>query len=704
MTFAIGENVGPYRITDRLGQGGMATVYQAYHAKLDRFVAIKVLHPAFKEDPNFLTRFQREAQIVARLEHPNIVPIYDYSDQDGQPYLVMKFIEGQTLKARLAEKPLPLEEVVRIMGSVGQALTYAHGVGILHRDIKPSNILLEKGVEPYLADFGLARIAGAGESTLSQDMMLGTPQYISPEQAQGMRDLDAGTDIYSLGVVLYELMAGRVPFNADTPYAIVHDHIFAPLPLPSAINPQIPVSVEQVLLKALAKERGDRYVSAVEMIAAFKQAVTDTHLIETGFTAGHYRASSAVRSADSVNTPTPSLGTPPTLAPTPTPTFAQSATPSPMLGVPGPLPSSIAAQSHITSVTELRRRQQLRRRRANLWITGGFAGLVITILAGLIIAVSAFTDPSIHQNLFGPRPSELSPLQSRPAPTGNDGNTPGTKVAVGATHVPATAFGTGTAPASMTPSTTIATPTDTPSETPPTVTIPLVSEEAAQALVNQDSANPVNWFALALAETKNHKLVQTQKDFATAFKLAGDNEPVLLAAARVFIQAKEPGLGLYLGVKILSLPDAPPADRDTVMRELYLIARQANATQGAAFQKAATDFANSPDSFAFAAIAAVSNDHLGQAEANLNQIAKFALGWPEVLLARAFVDTAQGQFDNARTELLTAARLPSSPRWLSDEANSLLVALAATMTATASAPTPTATPTPLPLGTDSLNS
>ncbi|MHB8629652.1 MAG: protein kinase domain-containing protein [Aggregatilineales bacterium] len=703
MTFAIGENVGPYRITDRLGQGGMATVYRAYHARLDRYVAIKVLHPAFKEDPNFLTRFQREAQIVARLEHPNIVPIYDYNDQDGQPYLVMKFIEGQTLKARVAEKPMPLEEVVRIMGSVGQALTYAHSVGILHRDIKPSNILLEKGLEPYLADFGLARIAGAGESTLSQDMMLGTPQYISPEQAQGMRDLDAGTDIYSLGVVLYELMAGRVPFNADTPYAIVHDHIFAPLPLPSAINPQIPPEVEQVLLKALSKERSDRYASAVEMIAAFKQAVTETHLIETGFTVGHYRASNSVRLPGSANTLTPPLGSPPTLAPTPAPTFAQPATPSPMLGVPGPLPSSIAAQAQITSVTELRRRQQLRRRRANLWITGGFAGLVITILAGLIIAVSAFTDPSIHPILSAPRPSELSSV--RPAPTATllatdgIGNTPGTKVAVGATHVPTTA--------SITPSTTTATPTDTPSEapseTPPPVTIPLVSEETAQALVNQDSTNPINWFALALAETKNHKPVQTQKDFATAFKLAGDNEPVLLAAAHVFIQAKETNFGVYLGSKVLSLPDAPPADRSMVMRELYFIARQANAVQGVAFQKAATDFANSPDSFAFAAIAAVSNDHLGQAVADLNQIAKSALGWPDVLLARAFVDTAQGQFDNARTELLTAARLPSSPRWLSDEANSLLAALAATMTATASMPTPAATPTSLSLGTESLN-
>src|SRR5215831_13743398 len=280
MPFAVGENVGPYRITARLGQGGMATVYRAYHANLDRYVAIKVLHPALKEDNQFLARFQREAQIVAKLEHPNIVPTYDYSEHNGEPYLVMKFIEGETLKSRLESQPLSLDETLRVMSAVAQALTYAHEQGILHRDIKPSNVLLERGVTPYLADFGLARMATAGESTLSQDMMLGTPQYISPEQAQGIKDLDASTDIYSLGVVLYELVVGRVPFNADTPYAIVHDHIFSPLPMPSKVNPQVPQTVEKVLLKTLAKNREDRYPSAVSMVDAFRTAVQRADLKE----------------------------------------------------------------------------------------------------------------------------------------------------------------------------------------------------------------------------------------------------------------------------------------------------------------------------------------------------------------------------------------------------------------------------------------
>ncbi|MFN8596077.1 MAG: protein kinase [Anaerolineae bacterium] len=275
MTFVVGQQVGPYRIVEQLGSGGMATVYKAYHAALDRFVAIKVLHPAFKQDPNFLSRFQREARIVAKLEHPHIVPVYDFSEADGQPYLVMRFIEGETLKARLSRSDLPRDESVRIVRAVVGALSYAHGQGVLHRDVKPSNILLTTDGGVFLADFGLARIAQAGESTLSQDSLLGTPQYISPEQAQGLSDLDARTDVYSLGVVVYELLVGRVPYQADTPYAVIHDHIYAPLPLPRSLKPDFPEPLERVLLKALAKDRNDRYATAADLMAALDQALTE---------------------------------------------------------------------------------------------------------------------------------------------------------------------------------------------------------------------------------------------------------------------------------------------------------------------------------------------------------------------------------------------------------------------------------------------
>jgi len=270
--FRSGENVGPYRIIEQLGQGGMATVFKAYHPALDRHVAIKAMHPAFMQDPQFLARFEREARVVASLDHPNIVPIYDFAQQGGQPYLVMKFVEGQTLKAVLDSRSLTRAEILHVVKAVGAALGYAHKRGVLHRDIKPSNILLTADGQVYLADFGLARIAEAGQSSLSGDQLLGTPHYISPEQARGERDLDQGTDIYSLGIVLYQLTVGRVPFNADTPFSIIHDHIYTPLPMPRETHPEMSELLENVLLKALAKDRRDRFATVDDLVRAFEAA------------------------------------------------------------------------------------------------------------------------------------------------------------------------------------------------------------------------------------------------------------------------------------------------------------------------------------------------------------------------------------------------------------------------------------------------
>ena len=283
MSFVTGENVGPFRILEQLGQGGMATVFKAYHPGLDRYVALKALHPAFMEDPNFLARFQREAKVVAKLDHPNIVPIYDFAEHEGRPYLVMKYIEGETLKAHLSKNKLRMDEVRTIMEATGKALAYAHQQGILHRDVKPSNVLLAADSRVYLTDFGLARIAESGSSTLSSDVMIGTPHYISPEQALGKRDLDVGADIYSFGVVLYEMIVGRVPFSADTPFSIIHDHIYSPLPLPRTVNPEVSEGIERVLLKALAKDRADRFPDVASLMDAFEKAsspVEEAPLIE----------------------------------------------------------------------------------------------------------------------------------------------------------------------------------------------------------------------------------------------------------------------------------------------------------------------------------------------------------------------------------------------------------------------------------------
>jgi len=272
MAFKDNGMIGPYQILEKIGQGGMGSVFKAYHQELDRFVALKVLHPAHQEDQAFIGRFQREARLVAKLEHPNIVPIYDFSRAENQPYLVMKYIEGSTLKQRLAEAPLGFNEITQVVNSVGSALAYAHQQGVLHRDIKPSNILIGTDGMMYLADFGLARIVSAEASTLSAESIVGTPHYISPEQAIGRDALTEKTDVYSFGIMLYEIIVGQIPFDSNTPLSIIHDHIYTPLPQPRILNPNISEQVEHVLQKALAKNPDDRYENIVQMVSDFNNA------------------------------------------------------------------------------------------------------------------------------------------------------------------------------------------------------------------------------------------------------------------------------------------------------------------------------------------------------------------------------------------------------------------------------------------------
>ncbi len=281
MTLEAGETVAGYEVLGQVGAGGMATVYKAWHERLDRHAALKLLHSSFVQDDGFLERFEREARIVARLDHPHIVPVYDYAEHNGVPFFVMKYIEGGTLKRRLIKHGITLDEIMRMMTQLADALTYAHEKAVLHRDIKPSNILIDERGLAYLTDFGLARIAEVGDSTISHDMMLGTPHYISPEQAKGERYLTPATDVYSFGIILYELLAGVLPFSGDTPYAIVHEHIYTPPPRPSALNPELTAAVDAVLLKALAKDPERRYQSASALMVDFKSALADsgvTHL------------------------------------------------------------------------------------------------------------------------------------------------------------------------------------------------------------------------------------------------------------------------------------------------------------------------------------------------------------------------------------------------------------------------------------------
>jgi serine/threonine protein kinase len=276
-----GLNLGKYQLREQLGRGGMADVYRAYHPQLDRFVAVKVLRGELVDDPEFLARFQREAKIVAALRHANIVQVFDADAQDDIYYMVMELLDGDSLKARLTDyrardERMPYGEVVRVMLDVLDGLAYAHSEGMIHRDLKPANIMLIKRGQAVITDFGIAQMVGATRYTMSGALM-GTLNYMAPEQ--GMQNQsDARSDLYSLGIVLYEMLTGKPPFDADTPLAILMKHVNEPLPLPSTSGVNIPQPLERVLLKALSKNPDDRYQTAAEMAQAIRAAAEEAGL------------------------------------------------------------------------------------------------------------------------------------------------------------------------------------------------------------------------------------------------------------------------------------------------------------------------------------------------------------------------------------------------------------------------------------------
>lgn len=268
----IGTTLGRYELQSRLGRGGMAEVYRAYQPSLDRLVAIKVLHPFLGEDPEFKARFEREARSVAQLRHQNIVHVYDFdfdADRDLY-YMVMEYIDGPTLRTRLREldeqgQRMSLAEATRITHRLAGAVAYAHSRGMAHRDIKPANVMLDSDNRVVLTDFGIARMV-SGPSMTASGSLVGTPAYMSPEQGLGQIG-DHRSDIYSLGVVFYQLLTGVMPYDADTPIAVVLKHVNEPLPPPREVNPDIPESLERILYHALEKAPEDRYQTAEEFIS-----------------------------------------------------------------------------------------------------------------------------------------------------------------------------------------------------------------------------------------------------------------------------------------------------------------------------------------------------------------------------------------------------------------------------------------------------
>jgi serine/threonine protein kinase len=376
----IGKVIGGYEILNVIGRGGMATVYRAQQMSMNRDVAMKVLPEKYINDDTYIQRFNQEVAIVAKLEHRNIVPVHDYGEFNGQPFIVMRYMSGGSVDDMLNNGPLEIEQIVDIIDQIAPALDYAHSKQVLHRDLKPSNVLLDDDGGAYLTDFGIARVLSEqGNKGITTQGVVGTPSYMSPEQAQGL-PLDNRSDIYALGVMLFELATGRRPFESDTPYGIAVLQVTTPPPSPRTYNPQLSFAVEEVIYKALRKKREERFPNAVAVAEALKRAINkpvmSLHDTQPG---GIPRPQQPVPQ----HTPPP----PPQMIPPPAPLLQ-------------PIYASAPSQPMTSGMVGTVRRRRSKPRGSNVWMSAALGGLLgcgllaVLALVALIVFSSANNTPT----------------------------------------------------------------------------------------------------------------------------------------------------------------------------------------------------------------------------------------------------------------------------------------------------------------------
>jgi formylglycine-generating enzyme required for sulfatase activity/tRNA A-37 threonylcarbamoyl transferase component Bud32 len=403
------QRIGRYELLGQLGQGGMAAVYLARDPYMKRQVAVKVLPQQFTFDPQFRARFEREAEIIANLQDPAIVPVHDYGEHDGQPYIVMRYMSGGSLRDRIAGRPLPLPEVARILQRLAPALDKAHRRGIIHRDLKPDNILFDDEGEPYLSDFGIAKIL-EDSGAITGTSLIGTPAYMSPEQARAAKNLDGRTDVYSLGVILFQLLSGALPYYADTPMGLAVAHINDPIPNILSVKPDLPAACEALITRALATEREARHATAGDLAKAVA-AIVEGQAAPTALEPVEGPA---------ITPPVATGATTPEPFPTPAVSAAKSATPAPT----GPPNATAPPTFTATAPTQGPRLGS----RPGLWgigfaaLAAGIVLLSLLVLSGGIFVVARILNRATATSAVAPGPATSGPaaterLAGTPGPT-----------------------------------------------------------------------------------------------------------------------------------------------------------------------------------------------------------------------------------------------------------------------------------------------